>query len=125
MERIKAIAKRVLLDQQQKAPPDAYQHSFFYREANIAVIGSVFNVGDGYLQIVDLPSPVLSRVMARTPGVGVYHLARKQQCRSFNEVWVNDVSTGQGCKVSPLKYKRRNRGHYPSLPSHHYAREGP
>ena len=109
------MAKRILFEKQKEAPQDVYQYSFFHQEVNFAAIGSVFSVGDGYVQIIDCPSPLLLKTMKFNPGLSVYHIARKQQCRSFNEVWVNTVSTGQGCRISPLKYKRRNRGPYPAL----------
>ena len=105
---IKAMAIKILCDQQQKAPQGFDRYPFFecYLEMDVIATGAVYSVGDGHIQLVAQPTPGLVRAMSERPGADVLHIARQKQCQSYNEFWINTIATGQGCRLLN-RYRRR------------------
>ncbi len=114
-EMVKMYTKYILLKMQKRAPKNIHQYPFFHEGLMMTAIGSVYSAGDGYIQLVELPSPGLLRVMKSAPGFSIANIAKKQQCQWYFSIWVNTIATGQGCRIHD-KYKRRNCGSYPSFP---------
>ena len=109
-----ANAKHILLEMQKQAPKDVQQYSFFY-EGITTAIGSVYSVGDGYIQLVERPSAGLLRLMKARPGFSVARIAKKQQCQRYFALWLDTIETGQGCRIHD-SYERRNYERYPPFP---------